>query len=625
MRSSAVTDVSTLLMIDSASARDRDDAFSVTPLHDDRGWAVEVHIAGVADVVELGSVADEQAFLRAETRYLRSRTIPMLGDTAEQAATLTADSRRTSLRVTGTITTDGRLVDVTVGRGEIPSGRCVAVDHAEVPAVLTDLQHPLHTPLAAADAAAQALLGARRDGGALAFYDLTRGWAANEDGAIVAIAAEMRTVAYVIVQELMIATNESVALWCVEQGLPILFRNHRPNPVAGSTDELMTEIAAAAGDPDLFAKLRGRLLSTLRAATYDRTVHGHYGLRLSAYSHVTSPLRRVADLINQRIIFAHLDHSPTPYTPDQLAALGADLNRRTRQAREAKKNHFKHADQRIVAEQATADLAALDSRRFHKVLKAEAAGPLRAELAAELARRVDADLLTAPDAAVLIDAADPTWLPIQLRVLDTLADTHPEMGPSVASVWRQTHPDQPPTDLESRRNGADHNPLFAARATHLNIRGPWATASAKKPAEQAAIWAAVRAQLTGTDHPDTEPDWPTTEPSPQPTTPPPASHGPCSAIPAEPHCTTAPAALNLGGAKKSKALSNPTAWLMSLAQNNNQALPEWEFRIDGPAHAPRFTATVYLAGHTTTATDTTKTSAKTASAAALVEALFAQR
>ncbi|WP_442972600.1 RNB domain-containing ribonuclease [Rhodococcus sp. JS3073] len=612
-------------MIDSVSARDRDDAFSVTLLPDGRGWAVEVHIAGVADVVGLGSVADEQAFLRAETRYLRSRTISMLGDTAEQPATLTADSRRTSLRVTGTVTADGRLVDVTVGRGEIPAGRCVAVDHAEVPGILTDPANPLHPQLAAADAAAQVLLSARRDGGALAFYDLTRGWAANEDGAIVAIAAELRTVAYVIVQELMIATNEAVALWCVERGLPILFRNHRPNPVAGSTEELMHEIAAAAGDPDLFAKLRGRLLSTLRVATYDRTVHGHYGLRLSAYSHVTSPLRRVADLINQRIIFAHLGHSPAPYTPDQLAALGADLNRRTRAAREAKKNHFKHADQRIVAEQATADLAALDSRRFHKVLKAEACGPLRAELASELARRVDADLMTAPDVAVLIDAADPSWLPIQLRVLDTLADTHPEMGPSVVSVWRQAHPDQPPTDLEIRRNGADHHPLFAARATHLGIRGPWATVAAKKPAEQAALWAAVRAQLTGTDHPDTEPDWPTTEPSPEPATPPPAPHHPGSAISGEPHCMTVPAALNLDGAKKSKALSNPTAWLMSLAQNNNQAPPEWEFHTDGPAHARRFTATVHLAGHTATADATTKTAAKTASAAALIETLFGQR
>ncbi|ELB89182.1 exoribonuclease II [Rhodococcus wratislaviensis IFP 2016] len=616
--------MSTLLMIDSASARDRDDAFSVTPLPDGRGWAVEVHIAGVADVVELGSVADEQAFLRAETRYLRNHTIAMLGETAEQAATLSSESVRTSLRVTGTITTDGRLVDTVVGRGEIPSGRCVAVDHAEVPGILTDPQHPLHPQLVAADAAAQVLLTARHDGGALAFYDLTRGWAANEDGAIVAIAAELRTVAYVIVQELMIATNEAVALWCVERGLPILFRNHRPNPVAGSTDELMHEVAAAAGDPDLFAKLRGRLLSTLRAATYDPTVHGHYGLRLSAYTHVTSPLRRVADLMNQRIIFAYLDHSPAPYTSDQLAALGADLNRRTRAAREAKKNHFKHADQRIVAKEAAADLSALDARIFHKVLKSAAAGPLRAELAAELARRVDADLMTAPDVAVLIDAADPTWLPIQLRVLDALADTHPEMGPSVASVWRQAHPDQPPTDLEIRRNGADHNPLFAARATHLGVRGPWATAAAKKPAEQAALWAAVRAHLTGTDHPDTEPDWPDTEPSPQLRTPPPAPQDSGPAPSGVLHRTTTPAELNLDGAKKSKALSNPTAWLMSLAQNNNQPPPEWEFHTDGPAHAPRFTATVRLAGHTATADATAKTAAKTASAAALIEALFAQ-
>ncbi len=353
--------------------------------------------------------------------------------------------------------------------------------------------------------------------------------------------------------------------------------------------------------------------------------HGHYGLRLSAYTHVTSPLRRVADLINQRIIFAHLDHSPTPYTPDQLAALGADLNRRTRAAREAKKNHFKHVDQRIVAQEAARDLTMLDARTFHKVLKSAAAVPLPTELASELARRVDADLLTAPDVAVLIDAADPTWLPIQLRVLDTLADTHPEMGPSVASVWRQSHPDQPSTDLEIRRNGADHNPLFAARATHLGIRGTWATAAAKKPAEQAALWAAVRAQLTGTDHPDTEPDWPATAPSPQSTTPRPEPKDSGPALSAEPHRTIAPAALNLDGAKKSKALSNPIAWLMSLAQNNNQAPPEWEFCTDGPAHAPRFTATVRLAGHTATADATTKTAAKTASATAFVEALFVQR
>ncbi|MCL6506532.1 MAG: hypothetical protein K6T59_05870, partial [Bryobacteraceae bacterium] len=38
--------------------------------------------------------------------------------------------------------------------------------------------------------------------------------------------------------------------------------------------------------------------------------------------------------------------------------------------------------------------------------------------------------------------------------------------------------------------------------------------------------------------------------------------------------------------------------------NNHHAPPVWNFCTDGPAHAPRYTATVHLAGHTDTATAT---------------------
>jgi len=58
---------------------------------------------------------------------------------------LTSESRRTSLRVTGTLTAGGDLVDVVVGRGEIPAGRYVAVDHTEVPGILSDPGHPLRS------------------------------------------------------------------------------------------------------------------------------------------------------------------------------------------------------------------------------------------------------------------------------------------------------------------------------------------------------------------------------------------------------------------------------------------------------------------------------------------------
>ncbi|EKT76241.1 exoribonuclease R, partial [Rhodococcus opacus M213] len=49
--------------------------------------------------------------------------------------------------------------------------------------------------------------------------------------------------------------------------------------------------------------------------------------------------------------------------------------------------------------------------------------------------------------------------------------------------------------------------------------------------------------------------------------------------------------------------------------------PEWNFCTGGPTHAPRFTATVHLAGHTATADATTKTAAKTVPATALIETL----
>ena len=41
------------------------------------------------------------------------------------------------------------------------------------------------------------------------------------------------------------------------------------------------------------------------------------------------------------------------------------------------------------------------------------------------------------DVAVLIDIDDPSWLPSQFQVVDAVSVAHPEMGPSVVSIWRQ--------------------------------------------------------------------------------------------------------------------------------------------------------------------------------------------
>ena len=503
MTKTTVTSACALLMIGPPSLGDRNDAFCVVPLPDGRGWSIEMHVAGVADILPAGSVADEQAFVRGATRYLPDRTIPMLGEAAERAARLSVDAQRTSLQITVTVTPDGRLIGGAVGRGQIPAGRCTPFDPRDAPDILSDPMHPMHAPLTAASSASDALRAARRGRGAAVYYDLIRGWAADENGVIARISAPLRTVAYVIVQELRIAANEVVARWCVEQGLPILYRNHRRNPLADNADRLMNEITAAAGEPDVFAELCGRLLASAQAATYDPTAHGHHGLRLGAYTHATTPLRRVADLINQRIIFAHLDHAPDPYSFDQLTSIGADCNRRERETTSCPGEHTA----RRTAQDVALNLDDLDSRQFRRVLQYETGRSIRDQVAVEVARRLESDTLTVPEIAVLIDIGDPSWEPVQLTVVDALTRAHPEMGPSVASVWQQTHPDQPPIAVEYRRRGAYYNQIFAARATHRGIRGKWKISVSKKCAKQLAAWSAIRAYLTGADCPDPEPDW----------------------------------------------------------------------------------------------------------------------
>ncbi|MDF3309646.1 hypothetical protein P3H15_32020 [Rhodococcus sp. T2V] len=60
--------------------------------------------------------------------------------------------------------------------------------------------------------------------------------------------------------------------------------------------------------------------------------------------------------------------------------------------------------------------------------------------------------------------------------------------------------------MPGQRIRLEGGPLFAARVIHLGIRGLWTIAVAKKPAEKAALWGALRAYLTDSDHTDLEPE-----------------------------------------------------------------------------------------------------------------------
>ncbi|WP_347956174.1 RNB domain-containing ribonuclease [Gordonia aichiensis] len=481
------------LMIDDASTVDRDDAITVTPCAD--GWDAAVHIAAVADLVPIGSDADRQALTRIVTRYLRAGTKPMLGRDLEDATTLTATDTRPTLTVRMRFTAAGELTDSSLGREHLEAGDCVAYTHKRVSQALTDTADPEHEHLTAAYALARTLFARRRAAGAFAIFDTTRGMVTTEDGQLVALRRGQTADAYLIVQELMVAANATIATWAIDSDQPILFRNHRRAAVAPAAQELLADVAA---EIDSAAELAGdqlealatRVNQTLRPATYAPVAHSHYGLQIPAYCHATSPLRRYPDLVTQRVVLAALDGAPQPYDLDQLDDIASTANTTIRQIKDnTAKSASASRRQQAASTISRGDYSHAQGRDWLRILRVAAGSALPATLAAEIIARADRGEIDGGQLATIVDADGNGWAPVVEHAITRTRELAPQYGPSVVSAWRQlTSADQDAPRIESVSEGPPHRPTFAVRVRVADRVSRWATGESKKAAEQEAMW-----------------------------------------------------------------------------------------------------------------------------------------
>jgi ribonuclease R len=166
-------------------------------------------------------------------------------------------------------------------------------------------------------------------------------------------------IAYSIVEELMLLTNELVAQEFGKRGLPTIYRVHAaPDEeklavfceLARSVGSSLTvEEGQAPGKLASFLRgLEGRaierpltslLLRSMKQAQYDVTNIGHFGLASPEYLHFTSPIRRYPDLVVHRTLHAVIDKRPPPVAgsagDEHLQALIADAARSSKRERRA--------------------------------------------------------------------------------------------------------------------------------------------------------------------------------------------------------------------------------------------------------------------------------------------------
>lgn len=358
--------------IDGRFSRDLDDGIWIKEKDD--CYLLEVSIADVASMVNLSKNGElyDNAEKQVETLYYAKHNDPMLPRfLSEDALSLLPGAPRPAITFTITISkNDLEVVNVGIERTFFKSMRKMNYEDVDVFVKTGKAKSKIDAMLLLADTVAQRLLEKRRTNGALAIYDLNRGWRVNEEGRMVKITKEEAYRSYVIIQEFMIITNASVTEHLLKKDVRLVLRNHTARSSAIPREQLLNQLIYLAVHPSAnqIGMMQKRLNVTMNRAEYGTTLLGHYGLNLGVYSHWTSPIRRFADLVNHIVLNSWLDGKANPYSPAKLDKICSHINIIKEQRRNEKIEFFKLKD---IKEKGglPAPLGSLKGKQFTTTLK----------------------------------------------------------------------------------------------------------------------------------------------------------------------------------------------------------------------------------------------------------------
>ena len=329
----------TIVTIDGADAKDLDDAVTVTK-NDDGTYKLGVHIADVSYYVTEGSVIDQEAYERATSVYLTDRVIPMIPHRLSNGiCSLNPQVDRLTLSCEMIIDGNGQVIKHEIFQSVIKTTERMTYsdvykllekrdEHPE----LVERYEPLIPMFELMAELAQILRNKRMNRGAIDFDFKESKVLVNEDGWPTDIVLRERTVAERLIEEFMLAANETVAEHFHWMELPFLYRIHEdPKPeklqrffefvtnfglvIKGSGNSVhpkaMQEIIKSIEGLPEEPVISTMLLRSLQQARYYPESIGHFGLSADYYTHFTSPIRRYPDLIVHRLIRTYLINGDT--------------------------------------------------------------------------------------------------------------------------------------------------------------------------------------------------------------------------------------------------------------------------------------------------------------------------
>lgn len=320
--------------IDGEDAKDLDDAITLTKERE--RYILGVHIADVTHYVKEGSALDQEALIRGTSVYLIDRVIPMLPPKLSNGiCSLNAGTDRLALSCIMEIDQKGTILSHKIAetvlrvdrRMSYTSVKKILVDHDET--LMKEYEDFL--PLFYRMEELSSILRKRRFArGAIDFDFPESKIILNEKGRPIDIKPYERNVATKLIEDFMLAANETVAEEYYWQEIPFLYRIHET-----PDEEKMKKLATFINNfgftlhlsnreihPKELAKLLEKIdgtpneplisrlmLRSMKQAKYSTESLGHFGLSARYYCHFTSPIRRYPDLQIHRIIKENLHGS----------------------------------------------------------------------------------------------------------------------------------------------------------------------------------------------------------------------------------------------------------------------------------------------------------------------------
>lgn len=316
-----------MVTIDGEDAKDLDDAVSLTK--DEEFYHLGVHIADVSNYVQYNSALDKEALKRGTSVYLADRVIPMLPKKLSNGiCSLNAGEDRLALSCLMDIDKKGRVVSHRIVESVIhvkermsyTDVKKILLQEDEELAKCYEELLPMFFQM---KELSELLRNRRKKRGAIDFDFPESKLFLDERGKVIDIYPYEQNIATRLIEDFMLAANETVAEEYCMLGLPFVYRTHE-NPdmekmetvlemvhQAGikvkkgketitpkEVQKILKELEGMECEP-FFARL---ILRSMKQAKYTVEDTGHFGLAAKYYCHFTSPIRRYPDLQIHRII-----------------------------------------------------------------------------------------------------------------------------------------------------------------------------------------------------------------------------------------------------------------------------------------------------------------------------------